>query len=306
MTDTAPAVSQGSGWLAANLICLGSMLVWAAGLPAAELLIGPVPPLPLTAMRCVTAAAVLMAVWAAVEGLAPIRRANWLRALWVGGVCIGVGAVFLVVAQARTDPVTVAVVTATMPVIGIALEVILDGRRMTLALIVGLILSLAGGMVAYSVSTGSFALGLGAAAALASVAAFTWGSRATVTGFPDLTPLGRTAITVTGAAILSTVAAVAYSAAGGPPVQWAALGWREGAALLLFGVGSLALSQILWIIAVGRIGIGLSSLHMNAVPFYVMLMVFLLGGPWNWWQTLGAGIVVLGALFAQGLVGRER
>ncbi len=302
MTATNSTATPGSGWLAANLICLGSMLVWAAGLPAAELLIGPVPPLPLTAMRCTTAAIVLMAFWAAVEGLGPIRRANWLRALWVGGVCIGVGAVLLVVAQARTDPVTVAVVTATMPVIGIALEVLLDGRRITLALIVGLILSLAGGMVAYSVSTGSFALGLGAAAALASVAAFTWGSRATVTGFPDLTPLGRTAITVTGAAILSTAAAVVWSALGGPPVQWAALGWREGAALLLFGVGSLALSQILWIIAVGRIGIGLSSLHMNAVPFYVMIIIFALGGAWSWPQAAGAAIVGIGVLIAQGIL----
>jgi hypothetical protein len=33
--------------------------------------------------------------------------------------------------------------------------------------------------------------------------------------------------------------------------------------------------------------------------------VFTLGGPWNWAQTLGAGIVVIGALIAQGLIGHR-
>jgi drug/metabolite transporter (DMT)-like permease len=47
-------------------------------------------------------------------------------------------------------------------------------------------------------------------------------------------------------------------------------------------------------------------MHMNAVPFYTMLMVFALGGAWNWWQTAGAAVVVLGALIAQGLIGRGR
>ena len=68
----------------------------------------------------------------------------------------------------------------------------------------------------------------------------------------------------------------------------------------------LGSSQLLWIISVGRIGIGAASMHMNAVPFYVMLMVFTLGGPWNWAQTFGAVIVVVGALVAQGLIGRPR
>jgi drug/metabolite transporter (DMT)-like permease len=68
----------------------------------------------------------------------------------------------------------------------------------------------------------------------------------------------------------------------------------------------MAVSQLLWIISVGRIGIGAASMHMNAVPFYTMLMVFALGGAWNWWQTAGAAIVVFGALIAQGLIGRGR
>ena len=54
--------------------------------------------------------------------------------------------------------------------------------------------------------------------------------------------------------------------------------------------------------AVGRIGIGAASLHMNAVPFYVMIFAFALGGVWNWPQTIGAMVVVLGVLIAQGML----
>ena len=68
----------------------------------------------------------------------------------------------------------------------------------------------------------------------------------------------------------------------------------------------MAIAQLLWIVSVDRIGIGAASMHMNAVPFYVMLMVFLMGGPWNWAQTLGAAIVVTGAAISQGLIGGSR
>ena len=296
------AISPARATLVANLICLASMLIWAAGLPAAQLVIPLIPPVTLTALRTALAAAFLLPIWILVEGPGPLLTANWLRGILVGGICIGLGAVLLVIAQAKTDPVTVAVITAIMPVIGIALEVALEGRRLTLALIVGLALSLGGGFLAYGAGMGSMGLGLGALAAFGSVLAFTWGSRATVTSFPTLTPLGRTTITVTGAAVLMSVIAMVYSAAGGPATQWQALGAQEWGALLLFGVGSLAISQVLWIMAVGQLGIGLSSLHMNAVPFYVMLIMFALGAGWNWPQAYGAVIVAIGVLIAQRLI----
>ncbi|MGL5008717.1 MAG: EamA family transporter, partial [Paracoccaceae bacterium] len=119
-----------------------------------------------------------------------------------------------------------------------------------------------------------------------------------------LTALGRTAITVTGAAIAMTGLSIGWHLVGGAPVQWQAIGWREIGALAIFGIGAMGLSQILWIISVERIGIGAASLHMNAVPFYVMAIAFALGAEWSWLQTFGAAIVVLGVLIAQGLLTR--
>lgn len=288
--------------LGANLICLLSMVIWAAGLPAANVLIPVVPPLPLAAMRLLLAAAVLLPLWWVVDGGRAVLGAAWLRGIGVGGVCLGLGATLLIYAQSKTDAVTVAVISALAPIIGMGLECVLEGRRVTPRLLVGLLLSLAGGLGAYAVAMGDMALGLGALAALGSVVAYTWGSRATVTAFPGLTPIGRTAITVTGAAIVASGAALIHAGFGAPAPIWTEFGWPQLVALLIFGVGSIAISQLLWIIAVGRLGIGVSSLHVNAAPFYVMIFLFALGGSWNWIQALCAAIVGLGVLIAQGVV----
>ena len=290
------------GLLRANLICLASMLVWAAGLPAADLLIPIIPPLPLAAMRLLLGAAVLLPLWWIVEGGRVVWGAPWWRGVGVGGVCLGLAATLLIFAQSKTDAVTVAVISALAPIIGMGLECVLEDRRVTWRLVVGLLLSVAGGLGAYAVAMGNLALGLGALAALGSVVAYTWGSRATVTAFPGLTPIGRTAITVTGAAIVTTFAALIHAGFGAPDPVWNAIGWSQFAALLIFGVGSIGISQLLWIIAVGRLGIGMSSLHINATPFYVMIFLFALGGSWSWTQALSAAVVGFGVLIAQGIV----
>ena len=79
--------------------------------------------------------------------------------------------------QARGGAVTAAVISATLPVVGIALEVARDGRKLTAALILGLVLSLVGGMMALDFRAGGLSLGLGAALCFCSVLAFALGSR---------------------------------------------------------------------------------------------------------------------------------
>lgn len=289
--------------MAANLICLASMVVWAAGLPAADLIIPHMPPIALTAARTTLAALVLVPFWIASDGLPAVAGANWARGAWVGFITLGLASFFVIVALQFNDPVTVAIVTAVMPVVGILLECVADKRPFTRALAIGLILSVAGGLIAVSGAEGEVDFGLGVLAALASVILYTWGSRETVRALPELSPLGRVTITVAGCAIVAVIAALGDGLIRGNWPDWSGIGLPELGGLAIFGIGSMAISQLLWIISVGRIGIGAASLHMNAVPFYVMLMVFLTGGPWSWAQAAGAAIVVTGALIAQGLIG---
>lgn len=278
-----------------------SMLVWAMGLPAASLLLGTVPPLPLTAARMLTAAACLLPFWWLIEGAEALRKAPWWEGIRVGGLTIGLGAFLMVTGQGMTDAVTVAIISASMPVVGIAIEVLLDGRNLSRGLVMGVALSLLGGVMALDGGNQQVAWGLGALMSFASVLVYTLGSRMTVTSFPDLSPLGRTTVTLTGAAVVTTVAACVAALAGAPAPQWAALDWPELGALAIYAIGGLALSQLLWIRSVGHLGIALSSMHINATPFYVMLILFALGGAWNWAQAAAALVVGVGVLIAQGV-----
>lgn len=287
--------------IAANLVCAASMLIWAAGLPAADLLIPHVPALTLTALRMGLAGLALFPVWWLLEGGHVVRGAAWWRGIGIGAM-LATGAFCLVLGQARTDAVTVAIVAASMPVVGIAIEVALDGRRLTAGLIVGLVLSLIGALLALTGKPLGVDLGLGAVLSFASVLSFTFGSRLSVTSLPDVTPLGRTTLTLCGAGIGSGILALGSLWLGAETPDWAALGWREIGALGLYSVAALGLSQVLWIMSVGSLGIGLAAIHINATPFYVMLILLAFGGAWDWMQALGAGVVAIGVLIAQDIL----
>jgi drug/metabolite transporter (DMT)-like permease len=299
MTDT-PKHRQTS-LLTANLICMGSMLIWAAGLPAADHLIPLLVPEQLNALRMTLAASFLVSLWAAWEGTVPLKRTNWLKGIYVGSF-IGLGAWFLIKGQAIGGAVTAAVISSTLPVVAIALEMLLEGRKLTLALILGMLLSLAGGVMALDLDTGGMSLGWGAILCFGSVVSFAIGSRLTVTAFPHETPIGRTAVTLTGAAIAALIVAGGQWAMGQPAPDFSGWGAREIGSILLFSVGALGVSQIMWIMSVERLGIGLSALHINAAPFYVMLILFALGAGWDWAQAAAAAIVGLGVLIAQGII----
>ena len=292
----------GNRLLSGHLICMISMVVWAAGLPAAEFLIPIMPSDQLGAVRIGLAALVLLPVWLLADGPRAILRADWLRGIAVGAL-IGIAAWCLIMGQAAGGPVTAAVITAAMPVVAIALEVLFDGRRLSLQLIAGITLSMAGGLLALDFSAGGSNVALGALFCCGSVLLYTLGSRLTVTSFPTLSLIGRTALTMAGAAISMLVIAGANLAMGAPLADHSLWGMREVISLGLFAIGGLALCQLLWIISINRIGIGMSSLHTNASPFYVMLIMFLwLSAPWNWLQAGAAGLVALGVLVAQGVI----
>ena len=296
---SAAPLHRPQGLLVPNLLCMASMFVWATAFPAVDFLSPHLPPLPLTALRLGVGIAFLLPIWLWVDGWDVLRHADWLKGLWVGGIGFTVGAGLLVQAQTMTDAVTVAVITATTPVIAIALECLLDGRRLNPLLVIGMALSLAGGVLAYAAKLGGVGFGMGALLAFVSVAAFTWGSRLTVKGFPTLSTLGQTTITLAGAFVTSLLLSVVQRAFGGPAADFAALGLPEVGALLVYALGSLVLSQLLWIKGVRGLGIGVASMHINAAPFYVMTFMMLLGHPWNGWQAVGALVVGAGVLISQ-------
>ena len=282
--------------LAGNALGMAAMVMWAAGFPAAEILLDDWPVLALIAARLLMAMAFLIPLWMLIEGPRVMLTANWGRGTIVGGIGFGLGTWFILAAQALTDPVTVAIIATSMPIAAAMIEIIRGDRRLTPRFATGLALSVLGGLVAVG-QVQVADLGLGAALAVTSAFLFAWGSDAAVRDLPDLTPLGRTTVTFGGALILIAVIFVGAHTLGmaAVPVQVTV---DHLGLLAIYAVAAMALSQVLWIAAVGRLGVAVASFHINTAVFYTMLIMLAFGATWNWFQALGAGIVVIGVLVA--------
>jgi hypothetical protein len=68
---------------------------------------------------------------------------------------------------------------------------------------------------------------------------------------------------------------------------------------------ALGFSQWMWIRGVSQIGIGVASFHLNAAPFYVMLIMLIFGYGWSWLQSIGACILAVGVIMAQSQLKRD-
>ena len=142
--------------------------------------------------------------------------------------------------------------------------------------------------------------GWGSLLCLFSVVLFAWATRATTHGFRSLSFVGQTTITLSGSLLVVLSVYLLMLLIDIPGTAIGIYDSRHVLLLLFASIGSLALAQFMWIRGAAGLGILLASLHMNAVPFYVMVIVVLfLGESWNWAQAVGAVLVTIGVLLAQ-------
>lgn len=286
-----------------NFYGMISMMVWAAGFPAAEVLLDTWDPLALVAGRFCMALAVLLPLWIFLDGPAAVIRARWGWGLLSGAIAFGGGAWLMIVAQSLTDPVTVAIIAASSPIAASLIEWVTTREALKRTFILGLVASVIGGIVATgggAPSGGNSAnLWAGVGCAVASCTLFAWGSYVAVRDFAGLSAIGRTTMTLAGGMILTVLCFVIANASGLAAAPDDILNTRTLGLLAVYGIGGMAVSQYFWIASVDRLGIGLASFHINVAPFYVMLILIGLGGVWSWPQAIGAAIVGLGVVVAQ-------
>lgn len=292
-TDTATPGSR----IAANLLGMGSMMAWAAGFPAAELLMETWDPVAVAAGRVAMAVAVLLPIWLILDP-GGLRRPGIGRGMVVGGIGFGGGALTILVAQWYTDPVTVAIIAAASPLTATIVAWASERTPLTLPFLGGLVLTVAGGAVA----TGGGVpgnLGMGATLALASCFLFSWASLRTVRDMPAHGSLGQTTVTLAGSLLFLWAVLGAGVVAGITPLPAEPFAPQALMLLAIYGIGGMAVSQFLWIAAVARLGVAVASFHINISPFYVMVLMLFLGGEWSWMQAIGAAIVGSGVVVAQ-------
>jgi drug/metabolite transporter (DMT)-like permease len=294
------------GPVPANLACFTAMVMWAFAFPASEVLMESWGALALIAVRMGLTVAILIFLWVWADGLLHVRKAPWVRGLTVGGIGFGIGMVLLLIGQKMSNAVTPAIAAAMMPIAGAAIEVIFDKRKLRLHLIIGIAFALTGGILATGVKLTDGTFGTGALLCLIAVVLFAWATRATTRDFQTLSPIGQTTITLIGSLIVAIALYGLSCYFGFGETHIGLTDFKNMTLLIAMSVASLALSQLLWIWGAGGLGVLLASLHMNAVPFYVMVIVVVfMDEKWGWDQAIGAALVATGVMVAQS-VGRKK
>lgn len=290
----------GDGVIKSNFTCFLAMVMWSFAFPIADVLLDTWGAVAVVFWRMLLGVAVLLLFWIWQDGWSRVRDADWGQGIVVGGIGFGLGSVMFLVGQAMSDAVTPAIAAAMMPIFGALLEILLDGRRMRARLALGIACALGGGLMATGSRFDEGQFGWGSLLCVLSVILFAWATRATTRDFPQLSFVGQTSITLGGALVVVTVIYLGMIALGIEGAQVGSTAPLHLGLVLFSAVGSAALAQSLWIRGAGGLGILLASFHMNAVPFYVMVvMVTFLGASWNWWQAGGAALVGTGVWIAQ-------
>jgi drug/metabolite transporter (DMT)-like permease len=288
--------------LAGNIYAVISMVAWAAGFPAAEALMQTWDPLAVVLGRFLMAMVLLLPLWLLRGGLSGARALPWRRGLLIGGIGFGGGAWTILMAQWFTDPVTVAIIAASTPLAATLVAWWYDRQPLTSGFAFGLVATLAGGLIATGVLTGTAMpgrLGPGALLAVASGLLFSWGSHHTVRDMPQADALTRTVVTSLGALCFGALAYAAFLALGRTALPPLPLSLPDLGLIALYGMLAFGISQLGWIAAADRLGVAVAAFHINVAPFYVMLILLAFGGSWSWPQAIGAAIVGAGVILAQ-------
>ncbi len=281
-----------------NGLAVASMLTWAAGFPAAEVLLQSWPPVALLAARLGLAVVFMVPIWVLCDGPRRVLNARWGHAMLVGGLGMGSGMFLIILAQKLTDPVTVVIIASCAPLIATLLELATGTRRLRWNFVLGVVVSIVGGLIATS-AVAPAQLGLGALCAALSTGLFCWASLATARDFPELSRTGRTTITFIGGLIMASLLVFGTHQLGMDVMPTSAIDAEQLGMLAIYALISMAVSQVLFIGSVEKLGVALASFHINIAPFYVMLIMLVLGEEWNWTRALGAGIVAFAVVLAQ-------
>ena len=144
----------------ANLICLVAVALFAFTFPASDILLNDWGILSVIVFRNISAFALLLVMWLVSEGYSEIKGADWLNGLWVGGVGFGIGSILMITTIYLTTPVVAALTAAIMPLAGVVLEVMFDGRKLRRWFLIGFLLVIIGGFLATGVNFLKLDLGL--------------------------------------------------------------------------------------------------------------------------------------------------
>lgn len=287
--------------LSGNIIAFAAMALWATQFPVMAIIVGDWDPILLAPFRSGASGIFLLLALLLTGGAANISRVPWLQVMWIGGIMLTASTIFFIWGQKYTHPVTAAIIVSMMPLISAAIGYFSKREPLTMPIAAGIVLALAGAYLT-NLEPGAglfgFVLQGGEPYMLASVVLFVWYSRETAERLSGLSETAQAGFTLAFACLGSTIVALGAVGLGAvEPVYDLSL---EAIGVIAWcGAVAIGLAMALWFAAIRRIGVTVTSMHHNMVPFYVIVFASLGGGAIYETQAWGALLVFLGAALAQ-------
>jgi drug/metabolite transporter (DMT)-like permease len=279
------------------LLATATAFFWGTNFVLASTVLTDLSPLWAAALRFLLGAGLMLAI-AMRQGQDLLGLARRHAAVYLFLGLIGIAGFNLLFFQAMktTSADNGALIMATNPLLTTLLAALLIGERASRRQLLALPVALAG--VAVVVSHGSLTrlmnLQLAEGDLLMLAANLTWaafnvGSRRLM---PTTSPVGNTALMMAAGAAILTAAAVAGGGALALPGLHAVL------ALAIMAVAGTVLAYLFWGLAIRQLGAGRTSLFLNLVPVFAMLVGGLMGSLPTPAQIAGGLLVLAGVMTA--------
>lgn len=289
----------------ANAGLLVMVLLAGGFFPILEHLLASWDALSVTAGRQLLGGAALTLVLALRERRLPWpRRALVGRLLLLGGGGIALGSLLTSLAVGWSDGISAAILSAANPFMAALIARLVEGQRLSRALLTGAVLAVAGGLIAVlagGAEIGRFRggellmLGAGALWTLYSILAQRW--------LAGHSQLAIAALTTLPAGVVLSVA-LGVLAAGGAMVPRIDLSLPSLLMLGYSGLLSIGIGNVLWHYGVSRVGVAVATMYTNLIPVAAVLVTVGLGMAPQPAQLLGGAVILGGVLYAQ-LAGRR-
>jgi drug/metabolite transporter (DMT)-like permease len=279
------------------LLVTTSAFFWGANFVLAGPILADLPPLWAAALRFLAGAGLMLAVarWQGEDLWRLARRHGWVYLL-LGLVGIAAFNVLFFHAMKTTSADNGALIMATNPLLTTLLAAVSLGERASARHLSALPVALAGVAVVISHGDLSRLSGLQIAEGdlLMLAANLTWALFNVLTRrlMPQGSPVANTALMMAAGAAILVAAALAGSA------PFALPGTRAALALAVMAVGGTVLAYLFWGMGIRRLGAGRTSLFLNLVPVFAMLLGGVLGDPPTAAQIAGGLLVLAGVMLA--------
>jgi drug/metabolite transporter (DMT)-like permease len=291
--------------LKASTGVIGAALIWGSMVPLTAVALTTLDAFFLAAIRYSLALPALAVIAWVASGRFPLRRhLPWRLITPLGAIGMALFVLCFTLGIQYSDPITVAAMTSSAPIVSAVAMRVLEGERLAKRLPFAILLAVGGGlMVALGKPDSVASQGFrgGELLVLAAMILWAWYSLKCQTWLatggltqPEITFL----TSVSAAGLLWIVFLVGWGTGfSSPPshrlsgLEWLNIAWLSFACT--------ASAVLLWNYGVSRLGVTVATLQLNLEPVFAVLIGMALGAAAGWPQLLGGVVVLAGVLWVQ-------